>query len=111
MSTGETPHASPLEMPSDAPLSGPPTLRPRPAGHQRRDPTRRPDVDAVVDCAVYVDGRRQEPVGPEDALEMARERGGFVWLGLYAPTEDELGAIAERERDNSARDERRRDDT
>jgi magnesium transporter len=49
----------------------------------------------VVDCAVYVDGRRQDAVAPQDALRLARERGGFVWLGLYAPSEPELGAIAE----------------
>ncbi|RBY95105.1 magnesium and cobalt transport protein CorA [Blastococcus sp. TF02-8] len=96
MTAGETPPAAPLELPSEAPPGEPPTLRPRPAGGQRRAPTRRPDVPAVVDCAVYVDGRRQEAVAPEDALRMAEERGGFVWLGLYAPTEEELGAIAER---------------
>ncbi|MCA0144581.1 magnesium/cobalt transporter CorA [Blastococcus sp. LR1] len=96
MTTGDTSPAAPLELPSEAPLSGPPTLRPRPAGQQRRTPTRRPGVDAVVDCAVYVDGRRQEPVAPEDALTVAEERGGFVWLGLFAPTEEELGAIGER---------------
>ncbi|MGY1914653.1 magnesium/cobalt transporter CorA [Blastococcus sp. SYSU DS0973] len=58
-------------------------------------PTRRPGTAAVIDCAVYVDGRRQEAVRPADALRVAEERGGFVWLGLYAPDEDELGAIAE----------------
>ncbi len=71
------------------------TLRPRPAGRQRREPGRRASADPVVDCAVYVDGRRLEPVAPDDALRVARERGGFVWLGLYAPSEPELGAIAE----------------
>jgi magnesium transporter len=35
-------------------------------------------------------------VEPEEALRVAEERGGFVWLGLYEPTEDELGALAER---------------
>jgi len=49
----------------------------------------------MVDCAVYVDGRRQDPVAPEDALRVATERGGFVWLGLFAPSEQELGAIAQ----------------
>jgi magnesium transporter len=48
----------------------------------------------VVDCAVYVDGRRQAPVAPGEALELARREGGFVWLGLYAPTEVHLGEIA-----------------
>jgi magnesium transporter len=42
-----------------------------------------------------VDGRRQAPVAPEAALRAARDAGGFVWLGLYEPSEDELGALAE----------------
>jgi magnesium transporter len=49
----------------------------------------------VVGCAVYVDGRRQEPVTPADALRMATEREGFVWLGLYEPTASELETIAQ----------------
>ena len=78
------------------PLQGrPPTLRPAPAGRQRPEPGRRPSADPVVDCAVYVDGERQAPVRPEDALRVATEAGGFVWLGLYAPTEHELGEIAQ----------------
>ena len=52
-------------------------------------------MDAVVDCAVYVDGRREPPVDPGEALQAAAERGGFVWLGLFEPTEAELGRIAE----------------
>jgi magnesium transporter len=70
--------------------------RPRPVGAPRSAPSRPPGVDVVVDCAVYVDGQRQEPVPPEDALRVAVERGGFVWLGLFEPTEEELGAIADR---------------
>jgi magnesium transporter len=50
----------------------------------------------VVDCAIYVDGRRQEPADPHGALQEAVDQGGFVWLGLYAPDETELGTIAER---------------
>jgi magnesium transporter len=72
-----------------------PTPRPRPSTLQKA-PTREPGMGAVIDCAVYVDGVRQEPVAPEDALRVATERGGFVWLGLYTPTEDELTAIASR---------------
>jgi magnesium transporter len=49
-----------------------------------------------VGCGVYVDGQRQEDVAPEDALQLAIERDGFVWLGLYEPSEAELGAIATR---------------
>jgi magnesium transporter len=70
--------------------------RPRPAGREPRTPTRPPGFAAVVDCAVYVDGRRQAPVEPGEALRVAEESGGFVWLGLYEPSEDELGALAER---------------
>ncbi|MGY1693077.1 magnesium/cobalt transporter CorA [Geodermatophilus sp. SYSU D01105] len=89
------------EIPRSTP-SGPlperPTVRPRPAGPPRTTPSRPDGVGPVVDCAVYVDGRRQAPVDPHDALRAANEQGGFVWLGLYAPTEDELSAIAERYR-------------
>ncbi|HEX2073113.1 MAG TPA: magnesium/cobalt transporter CorA [Geodermatophilus sp.] len=74
------------------------TLRPRRAGSAHPAPARPPGVGPVVDCAVYVDGRRQQPVDPHDGLRQAVEQGGFVWLGLYAPTESELGAIAARYR-------------
>jgi magnesium transporter len=91
------------DIPPDLPthLAGPPpgrvpTLRPRPAGAPKSTPLRRAGEDVVVDCAVYVDGRRQEPVAPEDALQSATAQGGFVWLGLYEPTEEELTAISER---------------
>lgn len=73
-----------------------PALRPRPSGAARPGPGRRADLDLVVDCAVYVNGRRIEPADPHDALREATERGGFVWLGLYEPSEDELGTIAGR---------------
>ncbi|WP_233498615.1 magnesium/cobalt transporter CorA [Blastococcus sp. TF02A-26] len=73
-----------------------PTTRPRPAGAPRTTPSRPPGQDAVVDCAVYVDGRRQAPVEPGEALAAAVEQGGYVWLGLYEPTEDELESIADR---------------
>ena len=76
----------------------PPTLRPRPAG--RRRARRRPaaaGADAVVDCAVYVDGRAAGAGRPGGrAAGGHRAQGGFVWLGLYEPTEDELSAIAAR---------------
>ena len=71
-----------------------PTLRPAPAGRRPRTSGRPAGSDAVVDCAIYVDGRREAPVRPEEALALARSRGGFVWLGLYAPSEAELGEIA-----------------
>jgi magnesium transporter len=80
-----------------APTHGrrPRNLRPRPAGAPREQAPRREVADAVVDCAVYVDGCRQPPVHPRDALRVATEAGGFVWLGLYEPTEAELSVYAE----------------
>ncbi|SFT69992.1 magnesium transporter [Geodermatophilus amargosae] len=74
---------------------GPPLPATRPAGVPRRTATRAAGADAIVDCAVYVDGRREPPIDPGEALAAASERGGFVWLGLFEPTEAELGAIAE----------------
>ncbi|RBY76018.1 magnesium and cobalt transport protein CorA [Geodermatophilus sp. TF02-6] len=81
---------------SRAVRSVPPSVRPRTAGAPRTTPSRPEGVGPVVDCAVYADGRRQAPVDPDDALREAVAQGGFVWLGLYAPTVEELGAIAER---------------
>src|SRR3954470_19625166 len=76
------------------PLRLPPTTRPRPAGRPRTVATTRASETPVVDCAIYVDGRRQPHVSPDEALEVATERGGFVWLGLYEPTQAELDDIA-----------------
>lgn len=96
--TSPSPSTPPLPDRAAAPTGRPdtpPGPRPRPAGREPRTPTRTPGLDAVVDCAVYVDGRRQAPVEPEDALRAARDRGGYVWLGLYEPSEGELGALAD----------------
>jgi magnesium transporter len=90
MTGTETPRNAPGGLPAD------PSPRPRPAGRPRTTPSRADGVSPVVDCGIYVAGRRQEPVHPHDALRQAVELGGFVWLGLYAPTESELGAIADR---------------
>ena len=50
----------------------------------------------IVDCAVYRDGRRVEgPPDFSDALAGARECGGFVWIGLHEPTEDEFSLVTE----------------
>ncbi len=81
----EVPHELPTELPS---------TRPRPEGRPRTTPSRPDGVGPVVDCAIYVDGRREPPVEPHEALRAAVAKGGFVWLGLYAPTEEELGTIA-----------------
>ena len=52
---------------------------------------------AVVDCAVYVDGVRLPGTHtPERALDEVRRRGsGFVWRGLFAPTFEQMTAIAQ----------------
>ncbi|WP_340558231.1 magnesium and cobalt transport protein CorA [Streptomyces sp. GSL17-111] len=56
---------------------------------------------AVVDCAVYRDGRRSpERPAPDEALAAVREgvrpdgSRGFVWIGLHEPTEEEFAGIA-----------------
>jgi magnesium transporter len=72
----------------------PATLRPRPAGVPREPRPERDATDPVVACAVYVQGRRVD-ADPAEALQVARDQGGFVWLGLYEPTEEELTAIGE----------------
>jgi magnesium transporter len=53
---------------------------------------------AVVDCALYVKGKRQPGQWTyRDALAAARKRGenAFVWLGLHDPEIAELSDIAE----------------
>ncbi|OIJ66330.1 magnesium/cobalt transporter CorA [Streptomyces mangrovisoli] len=50
----------------------------------------------IVDCAIYRDGQRVE--GPEDfsdALDEARAQGGFVWIGLHEPSENEFDLVTE----------------
>ncbi len=52
---------------------------------------------ALVDCAVYVEGRRV-PGGWTDlheALGHARREGGFVWIGLHHPDAPALQAVAD----------------
>jgi magnesium transporter len=95
MSGSTTPPDLPARPAGPRP-GGLPTPRPRPAGASKSTAARRPGEPAVVDCAVYVDGVRQAPVDPEDALETAIQKNGFVWLGLYEPTEEELTSISAR---------------
>ena len=48
----------------------------------------------IVDCAIYRDGQRAEgPADLSDALDDARASGGFVWIGLHAPTEQEFELV------------------
>ncbi|WP_156725917.1 magnesium and cobalt transport protein CorA [Streptomyces apocyni] len=62
------------------------------------DTTRDPGVGtAVVDCAVYRDGRRLESestLTPREAMLRVRRDGGFAWIGLHEPTEAEFAGIA-----------------
>jgi magnesium transporter len=76
------------------PAALPQTLRPRPAGAPPGKQSERDTADPVMDCAVYVHGERLD-VAPSEALQVARDQGGFVWLGLYEPSETELTAIGE----------------
>src|SRR5262245_39988109 len=46
----------------------------------------------IVDCAHYRDGHRQDSavMSIEEAARCCREGPGFVWVGLYEPSADEL---------------------
>ena len=49
----------------------------------------------IVDCAVYVEGKRLPgAMTPRQARERSVAEGGFVWIGLFEPTEEQLGEIA-----------------
>jgi magnesium transporter len=52
---------------------------------------------AVVDCGLYVEGKREPgEFTPDQALREAREReNAFVWIGLHQPSQDEMAAIAQ----------------
>jgi magnesium transporter len=67
-------------------------LRKRP---RKRSAAPEQRADHIVDCALYVDGVRREgrlPMG--GALKAAEETGGFVWIGLYEPSNEELSGLA-----------------
>lgn len=73
---------------------------------QRSSAPRRSEVDAskirvpaaraIVDCGVYVDGRRvQDQRDYKTALQYVRKRGkGFVWIGLFEPNQQQMEDIA-----------------
>ncbi|GAA3139115.1 magnesium transporter [Kribbella aluminosa] len=48
----------------------------------------------IIDCAYYRDGRRQhvEAMSVADAAASCRA-GGFVWLGMFEPTPEELADV------------------
>jgi magnesium transporter len=49
----------------------------------------------IVDCAHYLEGRRQkaEKIEPEEAAEIARCEPGFIWMGMVEPSPEELAAV------------------
>ena len=50
----------------------------------------------IVDCAIYVDGRREDGTPSlTEALAEARRRGGFVWIGVHQPSADEFREVSE----------------
>jgi magnesium transporter len=81
-----------VSVPSFSPLS---SLR-----GSSRTPEQRfipvPTAQAIVDCAVYVDGKRLPGrFTHEAALARAREEHGFVWVGLHDPDRTQVADIAE----------------
>ncbi|WP_062993264.1 magnesium and cobalt transport protein CorA [Nocardia anaemiae] len=81
-------------MPSIPPL---PSFRgqARRAGQLPRIPV--PTARAVVDCAIYVDGKRLPGrFTHADAMAEVENRGtGFVWVGLHEPDAYQMADIAE----------------
>src|SRR4051812_2086869 len=49
----------------------------------------------IVDCAHYKNGRRQSEgkMDPRDAAAICRNDNGFVWLGMFEPTPEELADV------------------
>ncbi|PYE15979.1 magnesium transporter [Williamsia limnetica] len=50
---------------------------------------------AIIDNAVYVDGKRtKNPESLDLTYEVMRERGGMAWIGLYRPGRTEIDSVA-----------------
>jgi magnesium transporter len=50
---------------------------------------------ALVDNAVYVDGRRTaDPRSLDETYELLRDRHGMAWIGLYRPDAGEIRSVA-----------------
>ena len=48
----------------------------------------------IVDVALYQEGRRvQGPPDISDQVDIARKNGGFVWVGLAEPTQEEFDHV------------------
>jgi magnesium transporter len=75
-----------------------PHLRPSRRLSRHTEPTSALPHAAVVDCAVYAEGRRLPgDWSYELALERVRRAGtGFVWIGTHEPDEVELAGLAGR---------------
>jgi magnesium transporter len=52
-----------------------------------------PGTRAVVNCAAYSEGRRVADVDINDIGRALEESGGFVWIGLYAPSAELLRRV------------------
>src|SRR5579859_2144789 len=52
--------------------------------------------EMIIDCAHYQDGRRRDQgaVPLEEAVARCGQ-GGFVWLGLFEPSDEELAQVRE----------------
>ncbi|MGO4690747.1 magnesium and cobalt transport protein CorA [Glaciibacter sp. 2TAF33] len=49
----------------------------------------------VIDNAIYVDGRRvATPETLDETFEAMKAQGGFAWIGLYRPSDDEIRLVA-----------------
>jgi magnesium transporter len=53
------------------------------------------NIDGVVNCAAYTEGRRVATIPIEDISEHLADPNGFVWIGLYEPDENMLKQIQE----------------
>ena len=47
----------------------------------------------ISDSAIYVDGKRTASPGLEGTRHTCGERGGFAWVGLVEPDEEELASV------------------
>jgi magnesium transporter len=48
----------------------------------------------IVDCSIYAGGKRGESSKLKGIRHACRERGGFAWIGLVDPEEEELAAVS-----------------
>ncbi len=50
----------------------------------------------IIDNAIYREGiRSAHPVTLDQTFEELRDNGGFAWIGMYRPTDEEIRAVAE----------------